>query len=135
MDRRRGVKEPLTSRWVRDYGLVMKLSLKRKLRCSFCRKSESEVAKLIGGPRVHICDACVGVCNRILEATPPTFAGWEAMTDAQLLASLKTAEASVDATRSVLQTEIDVLRKRGVSWSQIGSALSVSRQAAWERFS
>jgi ATP-dependent Clp protease ATP-binding subunit ClpX len=64
-----------------------------------------------------------------------TAKAWEATTDAQLLASLKTAEASVDATRSVLQTEIDVLRKRGVSWSQIGSALSVSRQAAWERFS
>src|SRR3981081_4433360 len=83
--RQRGVKEALTSQWVRDYGLIMKLSLKRELRCSFCRKSESAVAKLIGGRRVHICDACVGLCNRILEATPPTFAGWEAMTDAQLL--------------------------------------------------
>jgi len=37
--------------------------------------------------------------------------------------------------RSVLQVQIDTLRGRGVSWSQIGDALGVSRQAVWERFS
>ena len=47
----------------------------------------------------------------------------------------KPAEASLDAVRSVLQAQIDTLRKRGVSWSEIGDALGVSRQAAWERFS
>jgi biotin operon repressor len=35
----------------------------------------------------------------------------------------------------VLQTQIDELRKRDVSWQAIGAALSISRQAAWERFS
>ena len=30
---------------------------------------------------------------------------------------------------------IDILRKRDVSWQQIGDALGTSRQAAWERFS
>src|SRR5262249_54930379 len=29
------------------------------LRCSFCRKSESKVAKLIAGKRGYICDVCV----------------------------------------------------------------------------
>ena len=57
----------------------------RPLRCSFCGKTDGEVSKLIAGPRVHICDVCVGVCNRILEATPETFSGWDAMTDEQLL--------------------------------------------------
>ena len=113
----------------------MKLKLKRKLRCSFCRRDESVVAKLLGGPHVYICDACVGVCNRILDATPESSGDWESMTDKNLLASLKPAEASVDAVRALLQTRIDVLRKRGVSWSDIGSALNISRQAAWERFS
>jgi hypothetical protein len=28
-----------------------------------------------------------------------------------------------------------MLRERGVSWERIASALGVSRQAAWERFS
>jgi hypothetical protein len=107
---------------------------RRRLRCSFCGKRDSEVAKLLGGPKAHICDACVGVCNKILEATPPTFCGWDAMTDEQLLSSLGPAVATVEATRSVLQTQIDTLRKRGVSWSSIGGVLGVSRQAAWERF-
>lgn len=107
----------------------------RRLSCSFCGKKDSQVAKLLGGPRVHICDACVCVCNRILEATPATFSGWDAMTDEQLLDSLGPAVATVEATRTVLQTQIDTLRKRGISWNVIGGVLGISRQAAWERFS
>ena len=34
--------------------------------CSFCGKRRREVRKLISGPRVFICDACVGLCNDIL---------------------------------------------------------------------
>jgi len=114
----------------------MRLPLgRRRLRCSFCGKSAAEVAKLLGGPRVHICDACVAVCNKILEATPATFSGWDAMTDGQLLSSLAPAVATVEATRTVLQTQIDVLRRRGISWNAIGEALGMTRQAAWERFS
>jgi hypothetical protein len=108
---------------------------KRRLRCSFCSRSKSEVQKLIAGPKVHICDACVGVCNRILQATPEGSGDWSKLTDEELLAALKPAEASLDAVRSVLQAQIDTLRNRGISWSEIGNALGVSRQAAWERFS
>ena len=105
------------------------------LRCSFCLKSEKEVAKLMAGAKGYICDVCVGACNRILEATPKTFAGWDTMSDDELVASLKPASATVDATRAVLQSIVDTLRGRGVSWEAIGRALGVSRQAAWERFS
>jgi len=107
----------------------------RRLSCSFCGRKASEVSKLLGGPKVHICDNCVGVCNRILEATPPTFAGWDAMSDDQLLKSLAPAVATVEATRTVLQMQVEVLRKRGISWNAVGGALGMSRQAAWERFS
>ena len=109
--------------------------LKKTLRCSFCGKTEKEVARLLAGPHVYICDACVGACNKILEATPSTFAGWDKMTNEQLLDSLQTAEATVEATRAVLQAMIEELRKRKVSWEAIGKALGISRQAAWERFS
>jgi len=34
--------------------------------CSFCGKSRAEVRKLIAGPGVYICDACVGVCQGVL---------------------------------------------------------------------
>ena len=40
---------------------------KRQLRCSFCRKDESEVLKLVAGPRVYICDACVAIASRLME--------------------------------------------------------------------
>jgi len=105
------------------------------LRCSFCGKPEGQVGKLIAGPKVFICDACIGVCNKILEAMPTAFAGWEAMTNEQLLESLKPSVATVEAVRSVLQIQVEVLRKREVSWAAIGEALGISRQAAWERFS
>jgi len=37
------------------------------LKCSFCSKRASEVAKLIAGPGVYICDECVKTCNEILD--------------------------------------------------------------------
>jgi ATP-dependent protease Clp ATPase subunit len=41
------------------------------LYCSFCRKSQDQVSKLISGPRTlspaYICDECIAVCNSILE--------------------------------------------------------------------
>jgi ClpX C4-type zinc finger len=105
------------------------------LRCSFCGKPDRKIGKLIAGPVVFICDACVAVCNKILEAVPPAFGGWEAMTDEQPLESLKPSVANVDAVRALVQTQVEVLRKRDVSWAAIGDALGISRQAAWERFS
>ena len=32
------------------------------LRCSFCKRSQDDVRKLIAGPTVFICDDCVQVC-------------------------------------------------------------------------
>lgn len=34
--------------------------------CSFCGKSQHEVKKLIAGPKVFICDECVGLCTDII---------------------------------------------------------------------
>ena len=36
-------------------------------KCSFCGKSQDEVRKLIAGPGVFICEACVSLCNSIIE--------------------------------------------------------------------
>ena len=106
-----------------------------RLRCSFCLKSDKQVAKLLAGAKGHICDMCVSSCNNILEAVPQTFPGWDAMSEEQLIASLRPAVATVEATRGVLQVIVDTLRDRGVSWETVGRGLGVSRQAAWERFS
>ena len=40
----------------------------RRLRCSFCGKGEAEVEKLVAGPRVFICDGCVAVASRLMDA-------------------------------------------------------------------
>jgi len=40
--------------------------LQEDLHCSFCSKSQAEVAKLIAGPKVYICDECVSLCDDIL---------------------------------------------------------------------
>lgn len=44
---------------------------KRKpLCCSFCGKSEVQVAKLVAGQRVFICDECVAAARRIMDTAP-----------------------------------------------------------------
>lgn len=35
--------------------------------CSFCGKSHAEVRKLIPGPQVYICDACVLICKSVID--------------------------------------------------------------------
>ncbi|NNF96475.1 MAG: hypothetical protein HKM94_06075 [Halobacteria archaeon] len=51
----------------------------RKLRCSFCRKTEDQVSKLaagprlITGPRLYICNECVAIATSVMEGnSPPT---------------------------------------------------------------
>lgn len=41
---------------------------RKRLRCSFCRKTEAEVAKLVAGPGVYICDECVALAQQIMES-------------------------------------------------------------------
>jgi len=48
----------------------------KQLRCSFCRKKNSQVEKLVAGPRaytgarVYICDACVAIATQIMNDPP-----------------------------------------------------------------
>ena len=35
-------------------------------RCSFCGKTQDEVAKLIAGPGAYICNECIDLCNEII---------------------------------------------------------------------
>lgn len=40
--------------------------MERNLCCSFCGRSEHEVDKLVAGPAVYICDACVGLAHDLI---------------------------------------------------------------------
>lgn len=37
------------------------------LHCSFCKKSQNEVKKLVAGPNVYVCNECIKLSNKILE--------------------------------------------------------------------
>src|SRR5262245_22757333 len=37
-----------------------------RITCSFCGKSDEQVARLVAGPTVYICDECIDLCNEIL---------------------------------------------------------------------
>jgi len=114
----------------------------RILFCSFCRKSQHDVKKLIAGPAVFICDECVGLCAKIIAETPDPTSDHPAkihhpddMPTQQLLSMLAGQDSMYREVRDRTQGTVDILRKREVSWADIATALKVSRQAAWERFS
>ena len=108
------------------------------LHCSFCGKPQHEVKKLVAGPFVFICDGCVEICNDVIAERPITDKSYkkplERSTD-QLLPLMGSVSYAADASRDFLQQIVDTLRTREVSWADIGEALGVSRQSAWERFS
>ena len=41
------------------------------IKCSFCGRGQDEVAKLVSGPSVYICNECIKLCNDILEDELP----------------------------------------------------------------
>jgi ATP-dependent protease Clp ATPase subunit len=40
---------------------------RRRLACSFCGKGSTQVAKLVAGPRVYICNECVDIAKQIMD--------------------------------------------------------------------
>ena len=59
---------------------------RRLLRCSFCGKDETEVSKLVAGPRVFICDVCTAAAARIIDSShdsspppAPRTPGWRSV--------------------------------------------------------
>jgi hypothetical protein len=105
--------------------------------CSFCTKDKDSVRKLVAGPGVYICNECIDLCNQILDLgpAPELRFPWQEQPDEDMLASLAKVQAVVPQIDATMHDYVDILRSRGVSWTRIGAALGVSKQAAWERFS
>jgi hypothetical protein len=98
------------------------------------------VKKLIAGPGfIFICDECVALCDAIIAEKPLNLEGSNfqigSIATETLLARLKPIEQTLQGKSNQLQTVVEELRGREVSWARIGEALGVSRQSAWERFS
>lgn len=108
-------------------------------RCSFCNKPKADVAKLVEGPGVFICDECIALGNRIVaeyvgEATA-RMVWWDALNDEEMLTRLPQMLRTSEQIEESLRTWVRELRRRGVTWARIGQALGMTRQSAWERFS
>ena len=106
--------------------------------CSFCGVPWSEDNKLIGGFGAQICHRCVAGAHALLDdpaemerrRTPP----WSDLTDTEMLNTLPDIVRTSDQVDEFLHGWVGLLRERRVSWQQIGLALGVTRQAAWQRF-
>jgi ATP-dependent Clp protease ATP-binding subunit ClpX len=117
---------------------VLGRKLPKTLHCSFCGKSQHRVKMLIAGPGVFICNECVGLCGTIISGGPyPDHSGFKplARPTEELLELLPSVDFAADSSRDFLQSIVDTLRGRKVSWAAIAAQLEVSRQSAWERFS
>jgi hypothetical protein len=113
---------------------------RREYRCSFCGKAQTEVKTLVAGPGVFICDECVQLCRPIIKKKDkqttqeiPSLLPDNAATEA-LLKTLAGYNGAFERIGAGMQDITDILREREVSWTTIGQALAVSRQAAWKRF-
>ena len=110
-----------------------------EIRCSFCATRESDVRKIIAGPGIYICDGCVGRCTEILAQDEhhdrSHLPAWESLSDEELLEHLPRVAAVGEQVEANLRQWVLRARDRGVAWSRIGTAMGMTRQSAWGRFS
>jgi hypothetical protein len=112
--------------------------------CSFCLKPNTQVAKLVAGHGVYICNECVALCGEIIQAGlasgpaggQPRVAPWEQeMSLEEILAALPRVAAAGQQAQEYLTHWVRKARSLGATWARIGAALDMTRQSAWERFS
>lgn len=109
-------------------------------KCSFCRKANTEVAKLVAGPGVFICDECIDLATQVIAGasspSEPYVAPWESeITLDEVLANVQRVAAAGAQADENLRAWITKARALGATWAQVGGALGMTRQSAWERFS
>lgn len=120
-------------------GDIMGKAVSAVMFCSFCGRESRQVAKLISGPGVYICDRCVSQCVAILEDRRgpeiPPLRDRADYSDDELLEQISRVAATTANVEANLRAHVKELRERGVAWSRVAAALGVTRQSAWERFS
>jgi broad specificity phosphatase PhoE len=105
-------------------------------------KPASEVGKLIAGSGIYVCDQCIQACVDILDqaqADPGSIEqqlpSWQSLTDDEILQRIPRIAAVASQVDGGLRRWVTEAHRRGSSWADIGDALGMSRQSAWERFS
>lgn len=112
--------------------------------CSFCGVQGTADTTFAGGLGAMMCSDCVSFFHdkfssdegrRSISLRSKAQLPWDEMSDTELLAKLPMIAATATQVGSFLGEWVQLARERGLSWTEIGHALGVSRQAAWERFS
>jgi hypothetical protein len=106
--------------------------------CSFCGMRGTSETRFAGGLGAMMCVDCLEFYHHkfsspeLLEtiSRPP----WEKMSDTEILAKLPLIADTATQVNGFLGEWVQMARERNLSWAEIGQALGVSRQAAWERF-
>jgi ATP-dependent protease Clp ATPase subunit len=104
-------------------------------------KLPADVARMVMGPGVYICNECVDLCTAVIGQKPvgerdPGIEAWEQrLSDEELLAHLPKVAAASAQVEQQLTGWVQQARSRGITWTRIGEALGMTRQSAWERFS
>ena len=115
----------------------MDTNVERKT-CSFCGQQGKKGMRLAGGLGAMMCETCVehyhevfGSSSKAARAAAPP---WEAMSDAEVLSNLPLISRTSEQVAEFLVEWVEYARSRKLSWAEIGQAMGISRQAAWERF-
>lgn len=69
----------------------------KKIRCSFCGKSEDQVQRLISGPNVYICNECIDLCSDLLDSE----FGYDEVPDAEIEAVIDEVPHPVDIKKQL----------------------------------
>ena len=108
--------------------------------CSFCGKRGTADTRYAAGLGALMCTECLTTFFEAFAApenVSQRVIGWydDSMSDADMLARLPLIAATAGQVDRYLRMWVGRIRERHISYAEIGKALGVSRQAAWERFS
>jgi hypothetical protein len=108
--------------------------------CSFCGTRGTDDTRFAGGLGALMCLECLESFSAKFAAPENAgqqIIGWsfESSSDADMLGRLPLIAATSGQVDRYLREWVGEIRGRHLSYAEIGKALGVSRQAAWERFS
>ena len=111
-----------------------------KWSCSFCGTRGSADTRFAGGLGALMCTRLPRLLQHGLRRAGELgrrFIGWHVddLQNGELLARLPLISATDAQVDRHLRDSVGQIRARHISYAEIGKALGVSRQAAWERFS
>jgi hypothetical protein len=108
--------------------------------CSFCGRNGTADTRFAGGLGALMCTDCLDSFSAQFAApenASQKVIGWsdENLSNIEMLSRLPLIASTAGQVDRYLRQWVGLIRERHISYAEIGKALGVSRQAAWERFS